>query len=1050
MVETAPEELAACERCGAALPPDALFCPKCGTPVRTPAGEERRVVTVVFADVAGSTELAGRLDPERFREVMAAFYRDASSEVASLRGRVEKFIGDAVMAVFGLLQVHEDDALRAVRAGLAIRDRAAALGDELGLASPLVVRVGISTGAVATGSGPADQFLVSGAPVNLAARLQQAAEPGEVLVGDATWQLTRDAVGFGPPRSVEARGFGGDVPAWPVTSLSVKSVRRTIPLVGREHELALLSDVLRRARNGRRPHLVTVLGEAGIGKTRLVDEFLVGVPEGTVVLSGRVGRFEEDPTFAPVADMIRRWLGLEPDAPQEHVRERLEEAVTGCCEPSEADQAVARLGLALGLAEPTSDGHRFRAAEVRAGLVTLLHGLALTGPVVVVFDDLQLARPTLLEVVEEIARTARRMPLVLVCLAREDLLEHRPGWGSGVSDAVTLRLDPLPPREATALARAAGEGLDEEAAQRIAAHAGGNPFFIVESTGMLLSEHLHSDVDAPHSHVLPPTVQAVVASRIDHLPDEARDLFRKASVFPASTFDLAELELIADPDEETLRVLEDQELLVRDPADPDAWRVRHELLREVAYESLAKRDRLRLHLQVSDGLAERDGAHRHPRGVAYHLEQAARAALDLDPGDRRLAARAMDALAHAGDLARRRIESRAAVDLYERALSLAGPAEGWGILEAGILSGLGEARYWLGEYEAATEALSRALELGEREARVRTHASRFLADIALNVHADPDGADKLFDQALSAARELGDPWALARTLLMAGWVPYWRNDMAGARALFEEALSVATSGTRDLWAESRALTSLVSVTSAAGDEQDCVALGERALAVARESGDPFSVAVAQGYLGDSFRRMWRLPEAVAHLDDAVRTFRDLGARWELASALSDRGQARRLAGDLGEAEADLREAVRMCRELGERNLIGWTFPRLIRVLVSRGDVDGAREAIRDLPPDLLGNTSLEPSLQGVEALMALAEGDVDRARELSLALLEARRATGLRNDMAAETWWVGRVFGPEAVGGEDVLEDARRTLEKAHWIQMLEEPELFPGIAPAS
>jgi tetratricopeptide (TPR) repeat protein len=210
------------------------------------------------------------------------------------------------------------------------------------------------------------------------------------------------------------------------------------------------------------------------------------------------------------------------------------------------------------------------------------------------------------------------------------------------------------------------------------------------------------------------------------------------------------------------------------------------------------------------------------------------------------------------------------------------------------------------------------------------------------------------------------------------------------------------------------------------------------------------VAVAQGYLGDSFRRMWRLPEAVAHLDDAVRTFRDLGARWELASAFSDRGQARRLAGDLGEAEADLREAVRMCRELGERNLIGWTFPRLIRVLVSRGDVDGAREAIRDLPPDLLGNTSLEPSLQGVEALMALAEGDVDRARELSLALLEARRATGLRNDMAAETWWVGRVFGPEAVGGEDVLEDARRTLEKAHWIQMLEEPELFPGIAPAS
>src|SRR6266542_2324726 len=356
-----------CDRCGRPLPADARFCPNCGAPVSALVTEERKVVTVLFADLADSTGLASRLDPERFREVIAAFYRMVSTELASLRGRAEKFIGDAVMAVFGLPQAHEDDALRAVRAGVVIRDRTAKLGEEIGLPVQLQVRVGVNSGAVATGSGPADQLLVSGSTVNLAARLQEAGRPGEILVGETTWQLTRNMVRF----------------------------RRAIPLVDRRRELALLGETFERVRETGRAHLFTLLGETGIGKSRLADELVAGLPEGTRALVGRANVFEEEATFAPLADLIRRELGVGRDEEPSLVRKRLDELVSGCCDLSEIEQTAGRLGLALGMGGPAGrgEGRSYRAAEIRAGLLSLLQGMALQGPVVMVLEDLQLARP---------------------------------------------------------------------------------------------------------------------------------------------------------------------------------------------------------------------------------------------------------------------------------------------------------------------------------------------------------------------------------------------------------------------------------------------------------------------------------------------------------------------------------------------------------------------------------------------------------------------------------------------------------------------------------
>ena len=1064
-----------CERCGALLPEDARFCPRCGAPVAAFITEERKVVTILFADLARSTELSAQLDPERFREVMAAFFRSVSTELESLRGRAEKFVGDAVMAVWGVPHAHYDDALRAVRAGFAIRDRTVRLGEALALPVPLRVRVGINSGPVATGSGTGDQFLVAGAAVNLAARLQEAAAPGEILVGETTWLLTKHAVEFGPSRSVAARGFADDVKAWPVEALTARSTRRTIPLVDRRRELRLLVDTFERMQESGRAHLVTVLGEPGIGKSRLVEEFVAGLPEDAKVLTGRASEFEEDVTFAPIADMIRRELGAARDTPPAELRGRLEEIVQGCCSPSDTERVVARLGLALGLGmdvrerDPAKlweeslarfeeyvetegrERHRYRSAEVRAGLEMLLEGMAQAGPIVLVLEDLQLAQPDLLELVEELLRRNHRMPLLVLCPARDELLDVRPEWGGGIQDAVTLRLDPLGTDDAKELALVAGEALDEPTARRIADQAGGNPFFIIETTGMLLQRHEAHISGAAHEHLLPPTVQAVVASRIDHLSEESRDLLRKASVFARSTFSAWELSLITDPKQEVLRDLEEEEFLVRDPERPGVWRFRHDMLRVVTYETLSKRDRLRLHLQLADGISASEEADRYPQVIAYHLAQASRASLDLDPADRTVPDQAVKALAKAADIARRRVESRTAIDLYQRALELAGPDRGWGKREGRIMAGLGEARYWLGDFEQSHVDLSRALEVAGGDVWTRTHALRFLADITLNVRGDPDRATDLFEQALTAAGELGDSFAMARTLLMAAWAPYWRKDLATSRSMFEGALQIARQNREgDRWAEARALVSLTSVISPEGDEEECLELGLRGLRLGRAMDDPFTIAVADEAVGNSLRRMMRLDEAEPYMNEAVRTFRDLGARWELASALSDRADIYRLSGRLQAAEADLKESLEVSRHLGERSLIRWTARELVRVYLAQGMRESTQRILEDPTAWVeVGDIESNWSRAFAEMVSALHDGDRDRALECAAEILRLAREEGWPNALAADVWWVGNVFGPEVVGGEEVLEQARQRLEAAHWYQALREPELVVGLEPA-
>ncbi len=930
-----------CSVCGRPLPDGARFCPNCGASVGPLVGtEERKVVTVLFADIVDSTGLGGRLDPERSREVLGQFFGAAAEELMALRGRPEKFIGDAVMAVFGLPHVHEDDALRAVRAALAIRARTRRLGEAAGLTQPLEIRIGIESGEAAMGRNPSGQVLVTGPVVNAAARLQTAAQPSEILAGSTTHTLTANSVSYGRRRRIRAKGFNTALDAYPVEGLSTRSARRTIPFVGRTNEQAILDQSLGLATSSGSPVLVTVVGEPGIGKSRLADELAAGVGALVVVLRGQARSYTDTATFSPAAAIVGDLAGIEVGDAPERIRALLRRLVERWSDPSEVDRTVQRLSLLFGM-EDRGDETAF-VHEVQAGFIAVIDGMARDHPVLLIFEDAHSLQPPMLDLIERLAVPGRRGPrrALIVTLARNELLETRPTWGSISGNAVLLRLEPLSGEDSIHLVRHAGSGhiADPEAVE-IAERAGGNPFFIIETTGMLMP---NGDRPARGARTpIPPTVQAVISSRLDALPARQRELARRASVFMYD-FDMEELAVVDKSGTiDDLQQLEDAEVVVRDSSATMAptWRMRHATLKDVAYASLPKRERLRLHTLIAEFLI----AKKHGTLAADHLELAAIASLDLDPNDRVAPDRAADALLAAGDRARRRMEVRSAVDRYDRALIMAGPEKGWGKREARVLAGLGEARYWLGEYRVATDTLTRAVVLGQAhdDAFALALALRFLGDIAINYEADVDKAEKLLARSLEEAEKLGDSMAIVRTLLFAGWVPWTRQKFDESEAIWRRALEM--SEPKDLWARVRALTALSINRTEMNDPEGALKLIDEASALAEETGDQFSLGNTSVQKGRTLDDLGRHEESLPWFDRGIAIFSELGARWELADARAARGIAKRNLGRLDEAEEDLRYAIKIAEELGDRQLPGWTWRALAKVAELRGDREAAEE-----------------------------------------------------------------------------------------------------------
>ena len=471
------QRMAACPNCSTPNPDVARFCMSCGATLAAPeaAREARKVVTVVFADVTASTGLGERLDPEAFRSIMGRWFDAMSAVLERHGGTVEKFIGDAVVAVFGVPVVHEDDGLRAVRAAAEMTTALAvlngALRTERGV--EIAMRVGVNTGTAVVGDARAGGSRATGDAVTVAARLQQAAEPGETLVGESTWRLVREAVTTGDPREISVKGHDEPVVVRRLIAVdqAAEGFHRRVggPMVGRDRELGILRAAFERATIEERCVLVTVLGSAGVGKSRIVHEFLAGARTDATVLRGRCLPYGQGITWYPVAELLRSAVGLDEEAEPSAVMDGLRVLLV---DVDDAEGILARLAEPLGVAtEPAPLEELFWAIR------RFLEQLALDGPVVVVLDDLQWAEPAILDLVEHLSEWVSGVPLMLIAMARSELLDLRVGWGGGKPDATTFVLEPLPAADTENLVEALLEGatIAPIARQRIAAAADGNP-----------------------------------------------------------------------------------------------------------------------------------------------------------------------------------------------------------------------------------------------------------------------------------------------------------------------------------------------------------------------------------------------------------------------------------------------------------------------------------------------------------------------------------------------------------------------------------------------
>jgi class 3 adenylate cyclase len=708
-----------CSRCGAEGPEGARFCPSCGAPLAVDGVGERKVATMLFADVVGSTALASGRDPEDVRARLERYFAVAREVLDAHGGTVEKFIGDAVLAIFGAPRSHGDDPDRAVRAGLELVDRVGELG--LGL------RVGIATGEVLA-AGPGADLAVAGEAVNAAARVQQGAPAGGVLVDARTAGACR-AVALEPAGDLEAKGFETPIAVFAATAApgEVGRLLRDTPLVGRDDDLALLRLVVRRAFSARAPALVTLVGEAGLGKTRLANELvrtLVQDGTGVRVLEGVSPPYGRGIAFWALAEIVRSAAGTTPDAPAMDVRSALADVLRGRGAP-DADEVADGLGLALGAGDDSGTRADDRVRRAWRRLLAILAG---ERPLLLVLDDIHWADEGLLDLVEEIAGGLGELPLVAVCTARPELLDVRPGWAGGLRGATAVDLRPLGADDARALADVLLGPSGHALADRVAELAGGNPFFTEE-----VARRLAEAAD----EVLPDTVQGAVAARIDLLPDDEKLVVQRAAVLGA-TFSEDGLRALLDADPApALRGLARREIVVELSGEgPGIHGFRHQLLRDVAYRSLPRAARAELHERAAEWVAASAGERMAELSelVAFHREQAA--VLERSEG-RELAAIA--ALREAAEHVERRGAVEGAQALLERAAGVASaPGVAADCLRAAAEAALGRMRG-----DLAIDLLLRAADLDEARCAVDLASVVELYMRMRGITGPPPDADEL-------------------------------------------------------------------------------------------------------------------------------------------------------------------------------------------------------------------------------------------------------------------------------------------------------------------
>ena len=584
-----------CKACGAESPDGFRFCGACGAALAstTPPREVRKTVTVVFCDVTGSTALGERLDPEAMRRTMGRYFEEIRLIVERHGGTVEKFIGDAAMAVFGIPLAHEDDALRAVRAVAEIRERLTGLGEELSVA--LSFRTGVNTGEVVAGEG---ETLVTGDAVNVAARLEQAAPTGEILIGASTLSLVRDAVTVEAVEPLELKGKRAPVPAFRLVAVDATADAFTrhleAPLVGRIREQQRLRAAFEDVVSERVCHMFTLLGPAGVGKSRLTEEFLSVVGETADILRSRCLHYGEDITYWPLVEILLA-IRVEP-------------------------------GEVIGISP----------ADTQLAFRKLIEGRSVERPQILVLDDIQWAEPVFLDLIEHLSDWSRDAPILLLCIARPELLELRPDWGGGKLNATTILLEALSSEDCeTLISRLAGGAeLTDDVRARILQAADGNPLFIEEMLATVSEDGGQGEI------VVPATIQALLQSRLDRLGPGERDMIGRGAVEGQVFHRGTVVELAPSTERDAvpnhLLSLVRKEMIRPDqPTYPDeeAFRFRHLLIRDAAYDSLPKGKRAELHEHFADWLDQHAALVEQDEIVGYHLERAYKNRLELDSAD---------------------------------------------------------------------------------------------------------------------------------------------------------------------------------------------------------------------------------------------------------------------------------------------------------------------------------------------------------------------------------------------------------------------------------
>jgi class 3 adenylate cyclase/tetratricopeptide (TPR) repeat protein len=970
--------MATCPNCGNGLVERAKFCPECGKPIGARLStQEFRIVTVAFCDVVRSTDLERALDPLPMQQLMDRYSQAVRRTLGDRGASVGKRHGDGFMAAFGVSELHEDDALRAVRAAhellTALDQLAAEVREQRGL--EFHVRLGVNTGNVLLRDAGTLEEELTGTPVNLAKRLEEAAGAGEILMGEETYRLVADAVDAEPAGPLTIKGVAEPQNVWRLRAVlpdrSGRARRPVAPMVGRAREQELLLRLFERATAERTCHLVSVLGSAGVGKSRLVDEFAGGLGDQATVLRGHCPAFGDSVTLWPMVEVVRQAAGIGPDDSPEQARTQLAELLGG---EERGKLVTERIAQLLGFGQDTG-----LPEDTFWALQRLLEILARRRPLVLVIDDLQWADPILLDGIEHVAEFADA-PLVLLCMARPDeLFTRREHWPGGKANALSFLLSPLPEREAEQLVvNLLGGRVDQAVQAHVNEWAQGFPLLVEELVNNLRDEGrlgssdgrwtlLAESEEAPErrGRTVPTSIHALLLARLDRLGPRGRAVIEPAGVV-GQQFHLGDIEALHPEASPTDLAAGLQELVRLDLIRPDhgptsaplppnsgaGYRFRHATIKTVAYERMPDDRRAELHERYADWL-ERETEDRRSQFdeiVGHHFHEAFRYASKLDPGGGRtqeLARRAGERYATAGQRAAVRGDTRLVQAWLGRAVRLL-PADHPVRLAA--LPPLAEAQQASGKLNDATRAyqeLARSASAVGNEG-LALHAT--VGRLGITAVHDPrlflrEGRDEV-ELAIAAFDRLGDRLGLAKAWHLLAYLDWTRGRLTQAEAAAERARTLAREARDPGWEANAIGMHCLTLYWGPLPLERVERRSREALAEAERSGVASLAVTAYRVLARVAAHRGDLEEARRFVEAATAITKEEGSLLPRAVDCISRAMVDILAGDLAAAEEILRAGYRQLEEMGGTGPQVNVATLLARVRLLRGHNDDAEELTR--------------------------------------------------------------------------------------------------------